>query len=113
MREVATVLIDCVRGSDIACRYGGEEFSLVFPDMSEKMLLERGEVIRKAIKQLRVNHNNTPVGTISISIGIAIYPNQADDAAQLISLADAALYQAKAKGRDCVVMSSSVENPDS
>ncbi len=105
LREVATVLRANVRGSDIACRYGGEEFALVFPDMPLQQLMDRGEAVRTAIKQLRVSHNSTAVGTISISIGISMFPQNGNEATGLITKADKALYQAKANGRDCIVMS--------
>ena len=67
-------------------------------------LQQRAESIRQAIKNLRVNHNNSPVGTISISIGISIFPTHSNEMNDLIAKADAALYQAKSKGRDCIVM---------
>ncbi|MCM8770040.1 MAG: sensor domain-containing diguanylate cyclase, partial [Candidatus Omnitrophica bacterium] len=93
-----------IRGSDIACRYGGEEFTLVMPDAGLKDVVRRAEELRVAVKELRVHYQGQLLGSITLSMGIAIYPQHASTADDLLRLADAALYQAKKQGRDRVMV---------
>lgn len=104
LREVANVLKANVRAGDIACRYGGEEFVLILPEMASESALERVDFIRKEIKNLSLRHKGQSLGGITISAGIAVYPTSGTLAEQLIAAADEALYKAKAQGRDCIVL---------
>jgi diguanylate cyclase (GGDEF)-like protein len=93
-----------VRGSDIACRYGGEEFMLILsPSTAEGARLRAGK-IREGVKLLSVSHANRDLGAITLSLGVAIFPDHASEAAALVKAADVALYQAKSGGRNRVVM---------
>ncbi|HOJ39448.1 MAG TPA: GGDEF domain-containing protein, partial [bacterium] len=93
-----------IRGSDIACRYGGEEFTLVMPDASLRDVVRRAEELRVAVKDLRVHYQGQLLGSITLSLGIAVYPEHGTTADELIRLADAALYRAKKEGRDRVLV---------
>ncbi len=93
-----------VRGSDIACRYGGEEFMLILSPSTAEGARQRAEKIREGAGLLRVAHANQDLSTITLSLGVAIFPDHAPDAAALIKAADVALYQAKRDGRNRVVM---------
>jgi diguanylate cyclase (GGDEF)-like protein len=95
--EMGALLERHIRGSDIACRYGGEEFALVLPKATLAGAHRRGEEICSAIRDERVR-----LCGITASLGIALYPEHAGDAEALLRAADEALYDAKAAGRDQV-----------
>ncbi|MBM4300410.1 MAG: diguanylate cyclase [Deltaproteobacteria bacterium] len=90
-----------IRGEDIACRYGGEEFLLILPGTSMEIALERAESLRQAVKELHQRHHGLKPATLSL--GVAVYPDHGDTGVQLIRSADAALYRAKQAGRDRVM----------
>ena len=96
-----------VRGGDIACRYGGEEFMLILSPSTAEGARQRAEKIREAAGLLLLQHAGRDLGAITLSLGVAICPDQAPDAAAIIKAADVALYQAKRSGRNRVVMSTS------
>ena len=102
LRDVAECFNRSVRSEDVVCRYGGEEFVIILPEMSEKLALERAEHIRQAVSNLHVHFKGQSVRKISISVGIAMYPNHAKNSNDLIRLADNALYEAKHAGRNQV-----------
>jgi diguanylate cyclase (GGDEF)-like protein len=91
-----------IREEDIACRYGGEEFLLIIPSASQDVALERAELFRQAVKQMHQHHSS--VKPITLSLGVAVYPNHGSNSLELIRAADAALYQAKRTGRDRVLL---------
>ena len=93
-----------VRASDVACRYGGEEFTLFIPDVPEDELIRRAEAIRAGAKELKVSSQVQMLGNITISMGIAVYPKHAETSETLLKAADDALYRAKREGRDRAVM---------
>ena len=94
-----------MRGSDIACRYGGEEFILILSPSTAEGARQRAEKIREDARLLSVSHANRDLGAITLSLGVAIFPDHAFEAAAIVKAADVALYQAKRGGRDRVVMS--------
>lgn len=91
-----------VRKDDVACRWGGEEFFLILPGASLNVVRERAEAIRSGTKQLQVP-NGQPHRPVTISVGIAIYPEHGSTKDELIRAADQAMYRAKKGGRDRVV----------
>jgi len=106
LKKVADEFKSCSRVGDIACRYGGEEFCLVFIDISEKNALYVAEKIRNRVKELELNYKLKPLGRVTLSMGLSIYPIHGTSASELIQLSDKLLYQAKAEGRDKVVLGS-------
>ena len=104
LEAVGQLLRDSVRGSDVACRYGGEEMTLVLPAAPPHITLARAEAIRYAIGQLQVNYNDTTLNHLSASLGVASFPDHGLKGNDVVKAADAALYQAKAKGRNQVVV---------
>lgn len=100
LREVGKLLRATLRQSDIACRYGGEEFALVFPDSSLEDTGRRMEQIRDLIKRLEVRHDGRLLGKINVSAGIATAPQHGTSTRDLLRAADEALYAAKQSGRD-------------
>src|SRR6267378_3199046 len=104
LKAIAALLKGKVRGSDIACRYGGEEFALILPETGLDAAVRRAEVIRLAIARLVLSHAGTPLGKITTSLGIALFPDHGEDSDALLRAADVALYAAKGAGRDRVVV---------
>lgn len=102
LRELSQFLQRYVRGSDIACRYGGEEFTLILPEASDDVSYQRAEQIREGIKHVSVQHHHQPLGTITISVGVASFPKHGLTKEAVFQAADAALYLAKNSGRDAV-----------
>ncbi|MEO7726469.1 MAG: GGDEF domain-containing protein [Burkholderiales bacterium] len=104
LRTLGNFLKKHVRGSDIACRYGGEEFILILSPSTTEGARQRAEKIREGAGLLKVTNASRDLGTITLSLGVAMFPDHAADAATLIKAADIALYQAKRDGRNRVVM---------
>jgi len=104
LRELAGVLKSRVRDGDIACRYGGEEFVLILPEASLELARRRAEELREEVKRLRVSHRGRVIGPITVSVGVAAFPDHGKNSAALLHAADAALYRAKAEGRDRVTI---------
>jgi diguanylate cyclase (GGDEF)-like protein len=104
LTHVARLLMAHIRGSDIACRYGGEEFVLVLPDTTLEGAHRRAEEIRAAVQGLNLRHQGKALDPVTVSIGLALYPEHAAGPDALIRIADEALYEAKAAGRNRVVM---------
>jgi diguanylate cyclase (GGDEF)-like protein len=104
LRAVGNLLKSNVRGSDIACRYGGEEFALILPETGADSAVRRAEDIRRAIAALQLSHAGKPIGRVTASFGIALFPDQSHDTDDLLRVADVALYAAKAAGRDRVIV---------
>ena len=111
LRELASLLQGKLRKEDIACRYGGEEFVLVLPDASVDNAARRAEQLRLAVKHMRIVRNELTLVPITVSIGVAAFPDHGGDGQALIRAADRALYQAKRDGRDRVRVASVVEQP--
>jgi diguanylate cyclase (GGDEF)-like protein len=102
LRAVAKVLRDSVRTIDLAARYGGEEFTIILENTGCKGALLLAERIRSQIETLRLCCGTTPV-PLTMSLGIAIFPEHSSDTTSLIAKADQALYAAKENGRNQVL----------
>lgn len=105
LKELGSFLSNRVRGSDIACRFGGEEFILVLPEITIEAAAKRAEKLRQEVKNLRVRVNGKWLDPITLSFGIAEFPKHGANMKELIDSADRALYQAKNEGRDCIRLS--------
>jgi diguanylate cyclase (GGDEF)-like protein len=100
LRAVAECLQQSVRSEDVVCRYGGEEFVIILPEISEALALERANAIRRNVSSLHLKFKGDMLRHISMSIGLAMYPAPARNGADLLRMADRALYNAKRGGRD-------------
>ncbi len=89
-----------MRAEDIVCRYGGEEFFLVCPDISLDNAPMVANKLCESIRRLDLSLKKKSLGSLSISIGISVFPIHADSVEGLMKLADEALYRAKSEGRD-------------
>jgi diguanylate cyclase (GGDEF)-like protein len=92
-----------IRASDIVCRYGGEEFLVVLPEAGVEIARERAEALRRAMQELTISHEGKALGEVTISLGIAMFPQHGSSVAELVAAADAALYDAKNDGRNRLV----------
>ena len=113
LRELAQQLAQSVRTMDFVARYGGEEFSVVLPGLGlvqAEQVLERLRMSIEAYGFARSELSH-PV-TLTVSIGVALFPSDGDDARRLIERADAALYRAKALGKNRVVLAADVAQGD-
>jgi diguanylate cyclase (GGDEF)-like protein/PAS domain S-box-containing protein len=104
LAAVGQLLRNSVRGSDIACRYGGEEMTLVLPESSLGVTLARAEEIRRAMGKIQISYGGLTLDRLSVSLGVAGFPTHGDIGSDVVKAADAALYQAKASGRNQVVV---------
>ena len=98
LRRVGTLLREGLRGGDVACRLGGEEFGLLLPDCAAEAAAQRAEELRRAIER---SAGGPP---LTASLGVAALPVHAATLAGALEAADAALYRAKAGGRNRVVL---------
>ncbi len=98
LRDVATQLVAGLRPSDVVCRYGGEELMVILPDCPIEDARLKAESLRLRIEGLSEVHD----ANISVSIGIAGIPETSTSQADLVAMADNALYLAKRAGRNCV-----------
>jgi diguanylate cyclase (GGDEF)-like protein len=104
LRELGAYLKKVVRGSDVVCRYGGEEFMLLLSPTTLEGARLRAEALREGVRNLAVRHARASLGTITVSVGLAVFPEHGAEPEALIKAADIALYQAKQAGRDRVVV---------
>jgi diguanylate cyclase (GGDEF)-like protein/PAS domain S-box-containing protein len=105
LKEMGNILLNCGRGEDVACRYGGEEFILIMPGMSIEVARNRAEDIRNQIGAIRITYDSKELDPVTTSIGLSVFSDNGDTAAQILKAADLALYRAKKLGRNCVVVS--------
>ncbi|KLD78031.1 hypothetical protein Y886_12470, partial [Xanthomonas hyacinthi DSM 19077] len=80
---------------------GGEEFAVVLPDTVADAAYAIAQRLLAAIEQRQIPHPASPLGVVTVSIGIATHPASAEAAIDLLHHADAALYRAKRNGRNC------------
>lgn len=104
LRELGTLLRRHTRSEDIACRYGGEEFLLIFPETSLEVVHQRAEELRVIVKELLQIVHQGSILTITVSMGVAVFPIHGRTVRKIVNAADRALYQAKRNGRNQVVL---------
>jgi len=104
LRRTGFLLKESVRSSDYAARYGGEEFILILPETGAEDGVEMAERIRNQIAEKEMGSDGSPL-KVTVSVGVASFPRDGDDPHSLMKRADAALYEAKRRGRNRVVMS--------
>lgn len=98
--DVATLLTQHFRGTDVVCRLGGEEFVVLLPGIVHFEAKARAEKLLAALRGKALTYHQQSLGHITLSCGIATYPSHTMDPKRLLRLADTALYKAKNNGRD-------------
>jgi diguanylate cyclase (GGDEF)-like protein len=102
LKDIAHIIIESIRVSDIPGRYGGEEFLIILPETTSQHALIAAERIRDKIEahKFEIKPGSSKTAQITISIGVCSYPDFGRSRRDLISFADAALYQAKREGKN-------------
>jgi diguanylate cyclase (GGDEF)-like protein len=108
LRELGEALLQSVRNEDILCRYGGEEFVAIMPELSLDAAMERAESLRRMVSEMRVRIRGESLREITLSIGVAVYPQHAETLEEVLRAADRALYEAKHLGRNRAIPAESV-----
>ncbi|RUR09194.1 sensor domain-containing diguanylate cyclase [Legionella septentrionalis] len=104
LKEVGKILQSAIREGDIASRYGGEEFLILFYDIDLESTRNRAKALREEISSLKIKYGAEQIGPFTVSIGIAAFPIDGTTPEQLIEAADKALYYAKNHGRNQEVL---------
>jgi diguanylate cyclase (GGDEF)-like protein len=102
MRELGELLQTTIRVEDVACRYGGDEFVVMLPESSLEVTVLRADEIRRGVTKLNVMQGSSVLSSVTLTIGVAAYPNHGTEMAELVRAADEAMYQAKRSGGDRV-----------
>ncbi|MDH4263879.1 MAG: diguanylate cyclase [Spirochaetia bacterium] len=106
INRVAKILVKESRKSDIVARYGGEEFVIISPELDEEQALAFAERLREKIEKFKFNNEGAqPNGSITVSIGIAVFPDINKGPEDLLKRTDEAMYQAKRTGRNKSILS--------
>jgi diguanylate cyclase (GGDEF)-like protein len=103
LRRVAAQIMKTIRATDMAFRYGGEELAVLLPSCPRTQAVEVAEKVRSAVRTASQRPGRFG-GRVTVSIGVSTFPDDARVGRALVDMADAALYQAKAEGRDRVVV---------
>jgi len=103
LQAVARTIQKSVRAEDIVCRYGGEEFTVILPGLELKKAVSRAELILDSVRHLEINYSGSLLKNLTISAGVAAFPEHGESWPELLQAADAALLQAKSQGRNRVV----------
>ncbi|MCC6887098.1 MAG: diguanylate cyclase [Hyphomicrobiales bacterium] len=117
LRRIGRLLKEAASGDDdLPARYGGEEFALLLPGADIETARRTAERLRRAVEELCIAHAASPSGQVTVSIGVAsLIPGVAEEVERLVEAADIALYAAKRRGRNTVVVHGTValiDQPD-
>ena len=104
LRAFAQAMHGFRQGSDVACRFGGEEFVLILPGLDREGAFARLDAFRRTVAGLVVRHEGRELPRLRVSIGVSFYPEHGRQVDVLLDQADQAMYRAKAAGRDRVVL---------
>jgi diguanylate cyclase (GGDEF)-like protein/PAS domain S-box-containing protein len=104
LRSIAELFRRFFRSDDVCCRYGGEEFALILPESSADYAAIRANALRDEIKKLDLQYKDRALGTVSVSIGVAAFPEHGSTSEELLGAADRCLYESKGAGRDTVTV---------
>ncbi|MBC7364120.1 MAG: GGDEF domain-containing protein, partial [Candidatus Aminicenantes bacterium] len=104
LQAVARTIQKSVRAEDIVCRFGGEEFIVILPGLELEKAVCRAELILDAVRRLEIKYSDSVLKNLTISAGVAAFPEHGENWPELLQAADSALLQAKSQGRNRVVM---------
>jgi diguanylate cyclase (GGDEF)-like protein len=104
LQALADLFRNFFRATDICCRYGGEEFAIILPESSSQSAAKRADALRSEVKALRLQYKKQTLGELTLSAGVAGFPEHGSTSADLLKIADQCLYESKAGGRDLVTV---------
>jgi diguanylate cyclase (GGDEF)-like protein len=107
LQSLADLFRTFFRTTDICCRYGGEEFAILLPESSSQDAAKRANALRSEVRSLRLQHKKQTLGPLSLSAGVAAFPEHASNSDELLNIADKCLYESKLHGRDAVTIAGS------
>jgi len=102
--QLSNLFLKHIREEDIVCRYGGDEFIIVLPDSNKTVTVERAEEICKLVKTFAFKFNDKTLGQISLSVGVAIFPENGPDFDSIMQVVDECLFRAKRTGKGLVAV---------
>ena len=108
LHELGNFLMRSIRKGDIACRYGGEEFLLLLPEATLENTRQRAQELCDEVRKIEVQYRGEMLGNITVSIGVAAFPDYGESRDDVVQAADRALYQAKKEGRNRVVVAGEI-----
>lgn len=104
LRSISHLIRANLRQSDVAARWGGEEFAIIMPETTKEQAVFLAERLREKVEKTHFdNEQKQPLGKVTISIGTAGFPDDALTSSELCQAADKALYKAKSAGRNCTI----------
>ena len=103
LKQIADTIKGVLRKSDLTIRYGGEEFLVLLTDQEKLTTVKVAEKIRKSVESKLFDIGEKGIH-ITISIGVALYPEHSYNFEEVVKMADSALYKAKQSGRNRVVL---------
>lgn len=109
LRTLGRELLRLFRGEDVACRYGGDEFTVVLPEAPLADVWRRAEQLRDAFKRLELVYEGKKIGPLTLSIGVAAYPDHGQTGERVLLACDAASYAAKSEGGDRIMVGHKTE----
>ena len=104
LRTLGNFLGERVRREDVACRYGGEEFVLILAEASQEIVCQRAEEIRREFPKVPVVYRGQVLESVTVSVGVAMFPEHGATGRDVLRAADDAMYRAKAQGRNRVLV---------
>lgn len=113
LKQVARIMTEVTRDSDVVCRYGGEEFSILLIEVDEASAYNHAERLRQTVAACSFSNGQGPVNEqVTVSVGVAFFPQDATDPRVLVECADGALYAAKRGGRNQVKRASDLQKQE-
>jgi diguanylate cyclase (GGDEF)-like protein len=106
LQSLADLFRAFFRATDICCRYGGEEFAIILPESSSQDAVIRADALRSEVKSLRLQYKKQTLGPLTLSAGVAAFPEHGLTSDELFKIADQCLYESKSRGRDVVTVAS-------
>jgi diguanylate cyclase (GGDEF)-like protein/PAS domain S-box-containing protein len=106
LQSLADLFRNFFRATDICCRYGGEEFAIILPESSSHDAAIRADALRSEVKRLRLQYKKQTIGQLTLSVGVAAFPEHGSTSVELLKIADQCLYESKSRGRDVVTVAS-------
>jgi len=102
LQQIAGIFMDEVRTTDIVCRYGGEEFAMIFPETHLRLAVKVADRIRETIAMTQVDYDGGEI-SVTVSMGASVYiKNSILDVEDFVDSVDKYLYEAKQSGRNCI-----------